>query len=93
MRRSLASGAEDSSMDWFWQIKHLTFCEILRALNSSFGSFKNSSGSTALQLFATKGPVKIKNIYKKNNLFNFTFFNIIYFLLFVDKKYHNFFLL
>jgi len=36
IRKSLARGAFDSSIDWFWQIIHLIFFEIFRARNSCF---------------------------------------------------------
>ena len=46
-RRSRASSALLSSIDWFWQTRQRSSCEILRARASSAGSLSISPGSTA----------------------------------------------
>src|SRR5262245_8738526 len=46
-RRSWASGALDSSIDWFWQTTQRSSCESLRARASRAGSLSISPGSTA----------------------------------------------
>ena len=44
---SLASGASESSTDWFWQTTHFSSRVIPRARASWAGSLRTSSGSTA----------------------------------------------
>ena len=46
-RRSLARGASESSMDWFWHTRQRRPAEMSRARRSRTGSFRTSSGWTA----------------------------------------------
>src|SRR5690348_1304642 len=47
MRKSRASGAFESSIDWFWQTRQRSPSEMERARDSSAGSDRISSGWTA----------------------------------------------
>ena len=47
MRRSRASGASESSIDWFWQTMQRNCFDSTRARASCAGSFRISSGCTA----------------------------------------------
>src|SRR5262249_33248139 len=47
MRKSRASGASESSIDWFWQTMHRSSRDSARARASNAGSFSISSGWTA----------------------------------------------
>ena len=44
---SRASGASESSIDWFWQTRQRNSADSARARVSSAGSFITSSGCTA----------------------------------------------
>src|SRR5690606_182365 len=57
-RRSPASSASESSIDWFWQTMQRRFFEMARARSSCTGSARRSAGSTSAKA-GTTSAIKI----------------------------------